>query len=192
MVVDDISQMIGWQFVGAFIEYLVVEYIALHAYVAANYVVHVYVYPWFDFEPNDILLSVFNKRIGFLFRHCQRVSHLHTCVCVVLEVFYFFAFSFQFLGCVEGDVSFSFRKQLVNVFLIYMSAFALSVWAVFSAYAYAFVEFYSEPFKRFGDIFFSSRHESVGVGIFDAEDEFASVLSGEEIVIECGAHAAYV
>lgn len=59
------------------------------------------------FESYDILLSLCDEGIYFLFVHCQRVSHLHASGGVVLEVGDFVSLGFQFGGSIECDVGFS-------------------------------------------------------------------------------------
>ena len=61
---------------------------------------------------------------------------------------------------------------------------------MFAAEAHALVEFHAEPFERFDDVIFGSRHKAVRVGIFNAEHHFASMLTGKKVVIERGAHTA--
>ena len=56
---------------------------------------------------------------------------------------------------------------------------------MFAAEAHALVELDAEPAERLDDVLFGTRYEAVGVGVLDAEDEVAAVLTCEEIVVQC-------
>jgi len=111
---------------------------------------------------------------------------------VVLKVLNFGALGFEFLRRVEGDVGLVGSQQLVHIFLIYFASFALAIGTFVAAKAHALVEFYAEPTETFQDIFFGPRHKSIAVGVFNAKNEFAAVLTREQIVVERRAHAANV
>ena len=67
MVVNDVSEMICGQFVGALIKHLVVEYVALYLNVASNEVINMDFLTWFYLEAHYILASVFYQFIYSLF-----------------------------------------------------------------------------------------------------------------------------
>ena len=101
----------------------------------------------FDLESHHILVAFGNKSVHLFFRKSERVAHLHACSCVVLEILYFCALSLEFFWRVECYVCFPVLKQLVDIFLVYVSALALSVGSVVTTEGYTLVEFYSEPFE---------------------------------------------
>ena len=71
-------------------------------------------------------------------------------------------------------------------------AFALAVWGVRTSDTYTFVDLDSAPFERFENVLFGSRHETLRVGVFDAENEVTASLSCEQVVVECRAYTAYM
>ena len=56
----------------------------------------------------------------------------------------------------------------------------------------AFVRDDPAPVQGLDDVLLRTRHEPVGVGIFDPDDEISPVLLGIEVVIEGRPHAAHV
>ena len=66
---------------------------------------------------------------------------------------------------------------------VYVAAFALLVRAEWATFAYAFVYADAQPCEGFVDIVFRSGYKTVGVGVFYAENHFAAVLAGEEVII---------
>ena len=139
--------MVCGQLVGALVEHLVVEDIALYHHVAADHVINVDLFARLDEEAHHVLLAVGNQCIHLLLWHGEGIAHLHACVGVILEVLYFLALGVELLGGVEGDVSLALVEQLLHVFLVDVAALALTVRAVFSAEAHSFVELYAEPLE---------------------------------------------
>ena len=86
VVVDDIRQVIGRQFVGTLIQHLVVADIALDTYFAADEVVDENLLTGLDLKTNDILVARSNQLLDFLLGEGQRVTHLTARMAVVLEV----------------------------------------------------------------------------------------------------------
>ena len=58
VVINDISQMIGWQLISALIQHLVIKYISLNAHLATYHVVNEDFLAAFYLETNDILLTI--------------------------------------------------------------------------------------------------------------------------------------
>ena len=183
MVVHNVGEMVGGEFVGTLVENLVVEDAAVYAYFSTNDVVHNDVSSRFDQETNHVLLAFGYKSIDFFFWHYKRVAHLHSCACIVLEVFYFCTFCIQFFGCVKGDVGLSAVEKLLNILFIYVATFALTIWSVIASETHALVELDAKPFERLDDIFFCPRNKTSGVGVFNAEDELTAMLAGKKIVV---------
>lgn len=192
MVVYDVGKVIGGKLVCAFVEHFVVENSGIDDDISANQVVYMDVFTGFDFETYDILVAACNALLHFFCRKGERVAHIAASGCVVLEVGSGFASCVEFFGRIEGNVRFSFSEELIYVFLVDFSAFALTVGAFVSSETYAFIEVDAEPFERFDDVVFSTRYKTRRVGVFDAENKVATVLASEEIVVERGANAANV
>ena len=139
-----------------------------------------------------VLRAAVYKPADLVGRQRERVAHRVARVGVVLEVGHLLAARLELLGCVESDVGFAFAEQAVHVFLINGPTLGLAIRAVVAADADAFVEPDAQPLERFYDVFLGARHEAVGVGVLDAENEFAAVLAGKEVVVEGGTYAADV
>ena len=75
---------------------------------------------------------------------------------------------------------------------IYIAALALLVGAVRATFAHAFVDAYTEPGEGFVYIVLGAWHEALRVGVFDAENHLAAVLTGKEVIIEGRAYTADV
>ena len=190
MVVDDVSQMVRGQFVGTLVEHFVVENVALHAHLATNHVVHQHLAARLNLEAHHVLLAVVDEASHLVGGQRQRVAHHLARLGVVLEVLNLLALLLQFFGRVEGYVGLAFLQQLVDVLLVDGTSLALPVGTVVATKADTLVELDAQPLERLDDILLGSRHEAVGVGVFDTENKVALVLAGEEIVIQGGAHAA--
>ena len=183
MVVYNICQMISRQFVSRFIKNLIVKDRRVDNYIATDNVVYMNIFIWFNLETNYILLSVSYELVNFFFRQSQRVTHLQTCVCIVLEVRDFFALSFQLFRSIESNICFSVIEKHLYIFLVNISTFRLTIRAIVSAKAYTFVESNAQPFKRFKNIFFCTWHKTIRVGIFDTEYQIATMLTSKQVVI---------
>ena len=190
MVVDDVGQMVCRQFVGALVEHLVVEYVAHDAHVAADEVIDVNLLTRLDEEAYDILRACGYQRVDLFLRHGQRVAHFESRAGVILEIVDLLAFGLQFLRSVERYVCLAGVKELTDILLVDVAALALAIGTAVAAETDTFVKTDAEPAERLYDVFFGSGHKAVGVCIFDAENQFAAVLTGEEVVVEGGTHTA--
>ena len=192
VVVDDVGQVVGGQSVGALEEHFVVEYRRVDGHHAADDVVDLHFATRLYLEPHHVLMAAGYELLYLLGTEGERVAHLCACRCVVLEVLGLLAFLVKFLGGVECYVGLSFAEQLVYILAIYVTSFALAVWAVVASEAHTFVELDAQPSETLYDIVFGSGHKACGVGVFDAENEVATVLACKQIVVEGGAYAAYM
>ena len=192
VVVHDVGEMVCGQLIGALVEHLVVEDVALHAHVATNEVVDVNFLAWLHLEADGVL-RVTVEQLGHLFlRQREGVAHRHAGVGVVLEVFHLLALFLQFLRRVKGYVGLAVVEKLLHVFLVYLATLALAIRAVVAAERHAFVELDAEPFERLYDIVFCPLHETMAVGVLNAEHEFSTMLAGKQIVVQSRADSANV
>ena len=190
VVVDNVGKMIGRQLVRTLVKHLVVQDVTFDADIAPNHVVDMDFLSRIDLEADNKLLSVVNQTVHFFLRHRQRVAHLHTCVGVILEVLYLLASGFQLFRCVESNVSLAGIQQLTDVFLVNLTTLTLTVRAVFPTEADTFVELDSQPFERVKDILLCTGNEAVGIRIFNTENQFAAMLTGEKVVVQSRTHTA--
>ena len=190
MVVHNIGQVVRGQLVGTLEEHLVVEDGGVDFHVAANHIVHVYVLAWFNLEAHHVLRAAVNESLHLVGGHHERIAHHVARMCVVLEILNLCALGLQLFGRIEGDIRLALFEELVYVFLINLAAFALAIRPFVAAVADTLVKLYAEPFEGFDDIVLGSLDEALRIGVFDAEDEFAAVLAGEEVVVKGGTHTA--
>ena len=161
VVVDDVGQVIGGQLVGTLVEHLVIDDVALHVYLAANQVVHLYVPARLNLEAHHVLVAVGYQPLCLFLRQRERIAHLATRLGVVLEVLYLPALLLQFLGCVKGYVSLVAVEQLSHVHFIYIATLALAIRTLVAAERHSLVELDAEPAERLDDVFLGTRHETV-------------------------------
>ena len=190
VVVHNVGEMVSWKLVGTLVEHLVVEDTAVDANLATNDVVHDDVAARLNQEANHILLAFRDELLDLFFGESQRVAHLHSCACIVLEVLYLSTFRIEFFGRIKGDVGLPVVEKLLNILLIYIATLALAIRPMIAAEAHALVELDAEPLERLDDVFLCSRHEAARVGVFNAEDEVAAMLTGKEVVVERGTNTA--
>ena len=192
MVVDDIGEMIGRQLVGTLVEHLVVDHVAHDAHIATDEVVDMHGLTRFDLETHHILLSLVDELSGGLLAQGERVAHQHARMGIVLEILDFRTLGLQLLGGVEGIIGLARIQQLLHIFLIYMTPFALAIRPELAAEGHTLVELYAQPFEGFDDIFLGSRHETGRVGILDSENQLSAMLTGKEIIVEGRAYTTDV
>ena len=102
------------------------------------------------------------------------------------------AHGIEFLRRVERVISLVLRDQLIGVLLVKLLAVALAVRAVGAAHPWAFIRYKSAPFEAFLDVLFRSRHVTGLVGVLDTQKELATMLTREQVVVQCRAHTAHV
>ena len=161
MVVDDVCEMVCRQFVGTLIEHLVIEDVGLDTHISAYHIVHVNLLARLYLEADNILFAVVDKCVDLLLSHGERVAHHHSRVGVILEVLYLVALGLQLFGSVERDICFSGFKKLVYIFLIYLTALALTVRTLVATETYAFIKLDSEPTERLQYVFFRTGNKPV-------------------------------
>ncbi len=76
--------------------------------------------------------------------------------------------------------------------LIYLATLTLLVGSEDPTFAHTLVKTYAEPMKGIVDILLRAGNKPTAVGILDAENHIAPILTGEYIIIESRAHAPYV
>ena len=187
VVIHDVGEVVGGELVGALPQHLIIEDGTVDADVAADDVIDVYVLAGLDEESYHVGVAFGDEAVCLLLAECQGVAHLRACGSVVLELlttlFGSITLCREFLRGVESDVCASGIQELLDIFLIDLLALALAIGTVVAAEADTLVELNAEPLERLDDIFLGSRHEACGVGVFNSEDEFSAVLTGEEIIV---------
>ena len=73
-----------------------------------------------------------------------------------------------------------------------VTTFTLLVRAISSALAHTFVNLDAEPCERLVDIILGTGHETLRVGVLDAQYHVATVTAGEKVVIKGCADASDV
>ena len=184
VVVYDVGQVIGWQFVCALIENLVVQDVAHYLHVATNHIVDVDFLSWLNLEANGVLLAVGYQLIHLLLRESQGVAHLHTGMCIILEVLNFGTLSLQLLRSIESDVSLAVVQKLLHIFFIDVATLALAVRTMLTTEAHTLIKLDAQPLEGFQDVFLGSRNETMRVSILDTEHEFTTMLAGKQIIIK--------
>ena len=83
------------------------------------------------------------------------------------------------LGRAEAREGMAFADQLVRVFLVDLATLALPVRTVRAANVRALVPFDAQPAQGIENLLFGLTSRANLVGVFDAQDELATVLTGE-------------
>ena len=196
VVVDDVRQVVRRQLVCALVEDLVVERRRVDLDVAADHVVHLDVLVLGHLEAYDPHLAVGNASVDLLVRHVQRVLQAAAHCAVVGEGLSvglgLLAQCVQLLGRVEGVVGPSVADQLLRVGQVDGFALALAVGGVRASDADSFVDLYAAPFQALDDVLLGPWDETLAVGVFDAQQEVATVVAREEVVVQGCAYSAYV
>ena len=69
---------------------------------------------------------------------------------------------------------------------------ALAIRPIVAAKTHAFIGQKPDPTQGVYDVTFRAGHITALVGVFDAQDELATVFARQQIVVQSGAHAADV
>ena len=192
MVVDDVGQMVGGEVVGALVEHFVVEHGGVDGHLAAEQVVDGDVATRLYLEAHHVGGARCYQPLHLVGLHGQRVAHASAGRGVILEVGRGLPGRFEFGGSVEGYIGFAGVEQTARVLAVDVAALALLVGAVGSALSYALVDLYSEPCQGLVDVVLGTGHETLRIGVLDAEYHVAPCLAGEKVVIESRAHASDV
>ena len=206
VVVHDIGQVVGRQFVGTFPQHLVVEGVAVDFDVAADQVVHGHGPVLRNLEADGPVAGLGQAAGHLVGGEGQRVAERAPRLPVVGEGlllrFRFGAQGGEAFGAVEGIIGIAFLDKLFRVFAVDAAALRLAVRRVgmplrrdfhhLAVLIHALVGEDAAPAEALDDVFFRARHETLGVGVLDAEDEIAAGLFGVQIIIERRADTAHV
>ena len=109
---------------------------------------------------------------------------------VVLEVLNLGTLRLQLLWGIEGNIRLIGIQQLLDILFINVATLALTIGTLVATERNAFIELDTQPLKTLDDILLGSRHKTCGVGIFNTEHQIAAMLTGKQVIIECGTYAA--
>ena len=195
VVVDDVGQVVGGHAV-ALEEHLVVQQAAVHGDVATDEVVHGDVKVLGELEAHHVGLAAVDATLHFVGAEGEAVLHPCAGGAVVLEglllSLIFFALGLEGFGPVEGVVGPAVGEQLLGILAVERLAVALTVGTEGTAEMDALVELDAQPIESLDDVLFGTRHKTGLVGVFYAQNHLAALLTGEEVVVEGGAHTADV
>ena len=104
----------------------------------------------------------------------------------------FLALGIEGFGFIESIVCPAVTNQLFGILAIHGFAVALAVGAVVAADMDTFVEFDAQPVEGFDNIVFGTGDKAGLVGVLNSQNHVASVLAGEQIVIQSRADSADV
>ena len=198
MVVHDIGKVVCRQFVGPLPEHLVVKGIGIHLDVSADQVVHLHDDILRHPEPYGPCVGRLEKIPDLILRQGEGVAELHPRLLVVDEGaacgLRRSPLRLKFLRRVESIVGIAVGNELVGIAAVDALALGLPVWGVrmllrghlddIAILVNALVRMDAAPVKGLDYVSFGARHEPVGVGILNADDEVTTVLLGIQIVIE--------
>ena len=185
VVIDDVGEVIGGEFVGTLVEHLVVKDRGVDDHVAADDVVNVDLLAGLNLEAHGIDGALLDEAFYLVGGHRERVAHLHAGGGVVLEVGHLFALRVEFLGGIECDVGLAGVEELLHILLVDIAALALAVGTLVATEADALIELDAEPLEGLDDVLLGSGHKALGVGILNTKDELSAVLTGKEIIRVC-------
>ena len=160
VVIDDVGQVVGGEFVGTLVEYLVIQDAAVDDHLAADEVIDLYVTPGLYPETHHVLVTFLDEAGHFLGSEGQGVAHLKAGGGIILEVLHLLALGIEFLGGIEGDVCLAVVEEHLHVLLIDVAALALAVGTVVATEADAFVKLDAKPLETLNDVFLSSGNEA--------------------------------
>ena len=192
MVVHDVGQVIGREFVGRLVKDLVIQNGGINDHIATDQVGHMHVFVRLNLETHYILRPRAEQSIHLLLGQRQRIAHLHTRGGIILEVGNLLALGLQLLRRIKGQVSLVRIQQFLHILLINIAAFGLTIGTVISAEADSFVKPDAQPLERLQDILLRARNKTVAVRIFNTENQIATMLAGKEIIIQRSTHTTDV
>ena len=206
MVVHDIGKVIGGEFIGPFPEHFVVQGVRVHLHVAADQVFHFHDTAQRHLEADGPVGGGFQKPLHFFRAQAERIAETAPRGGIVHERLFGSlgggAAAVQLFGRIKGVVRPSGSHQLLCILAVDGAPLALPVRSVrmtgrcrfhhLSVLVHALVGDDAAPAQGFYDILLRSGDKTVGIRIFDAEDEVSSFLFGIEVIIQGRAHAAHV
>ena len=98
----------------------------------------------------------------------------------------------QVLRCVESVIGLVVLYQLVSVLPVQVLAIALAIRAVGATVPGPFIGLHAAPLQGLADVIFGPGNEPCLVRVLDAQQELATVLACEEVVVKGGAHTTHV
>ena len=196
VVVHDVGQVVGGHAV-ALEQHLVIDVAALHHHPSPDAVLEANLLMAGHFQPHHIGFSVRQPGLHLVRRQAQAVAHVFTGHRVVSGCGHScclqpFAHGIQFLGGVEGVVRLVRLDQLVHVAAVQVLAFALPVGPVRPALPGTLVGAEATPVQRLADVLLGPGHVPCLVRVLDPQDEGAPRLTGQQMVVQGGAHPAHV
>ena len=175
--------MIGGQFISTLVKHLVVADVTLDTHLTTNQVVDQYLLTSLNLEANHILMPRSYQPLDLFLGKSQRVTHLASCMTVILEILNLTTFLFQFFWCIEGDICLAGIQQLLDILLINVTTFTLAIRTFVATKGNTLVELNTQPLKRLYDILLSSWHKTVGVCILYTENQITTMLTSKQIII---------
>ena len=186
MVVHDVGQMIGRQIVCRLIQHLVIDNTGVNGHIATDDVIHVHILAGRHLKTHDILSPGGQQSIHLLLAHGQGVTHGHTRGGIVLEILDFSTFGIELLRSVESQIGVPLVQQLLHIATVNVATLRLTVGTLVATETYAFIKFYAQPFERFDNVFLCTGNKTPRVGIFNAENQIAAMLTGKKIIVQRG------
>ena len=163
---------------------------------AADQVVHLDQLVFGHLEADDPLVAAVDAFADLLGGQGQRRGELLADRIVVGEGFAaglgLVAQRVELLGRIKGVVGPARLDELQGVLEVDFAAFALAVGGVGAADTDTLVDLDAAPLERLQNILLGAGDEPLRIGILDAENHRALVLTGEEVVVECRPDAADV
>ena len=206
VVVHDVGQVVGGQFIGPFPQHFVVQGVGVHFHVAADEVVHLDDAVFRHLEANGPVRGLFQQALDFGLGQSEGIAQflagggvVHEGVALGLGGG---AALIEVVCAVKGVIGPAGGHQLLGILPIDGAALALAVRRVrmlltgyfhhLAVLVYAFVGNDPAPAQGFDDVGFGPRHKTVGVGVLDADDEISAFLLGIQVVIQCRTHTAHM
>src|SRR5574344_262752 len=177
MIVDNICEVISRKFIGTLIKHFIIQDITHNAHITTNKVIDMYSFTRFHFETYHILVTICNQFVYIFFGYRKRITHQASCMGIILEVLNLRTLRFKVLWRIKSNISLSSVKQLLDIFLIDITTFTLTIRTMITTKTYALVKLDAEPFERFDDIFFGTRYKTMCIRVFYSENQIATMLA---------------
>ena len=100
-----------------------------------------------------------------------------------MEVGLLLALGLEFFRRIKRIIGKASVEKLINIFLINVASFTLTIRAVFTSETNSFIKLDSQPSECFDNIILCTRYKAMRIGIFNAENHVSSVLFSEKIII---------
>ena len=103
-----------------------------------------------------------------------------------MEILDFSTFGIELLRSVESQIGVPLVQQLLHIATVNVATLGLTVGTLVATETYAFIKFYAQPFERFDNVFLCTGNKTPRVGIFNAENQIAAMLTGKKIIVQRG------